>query len=100
MIDANQYYLDEYMKQQDAIQTADDFENYCKSHAIEIATHYKVHEDLHEDFAEWYHDYMCQNPELFEPTWIMLDDDYIKDWWKCNGEYFDDFDTPYMEITK
>ena len=100
MVDANQYYLDEYMKQQDAIQTADDFENYCKSHAIEIATHYKVHEDLHEDFAEWYHDYMCQNPELFEPTWIMLDDDYIKDWWECNGEYFDDFDTPYMEITK
>ena len=100
MIDANQYYLDEYMKQQDAIQTADDFENYCKSHAIEIATHYKVHPDLQEDFAEWYHDYMCQNPELFEPTWIMLDDIYIKDWWECNGEYFDDFDTPYMEITK
>jgi len=30
----------------------------------------------------------------------MLDDTYIKDWWECNGEYFDDFDTPYMEITK
>tara|TARA_R100000231_G_scaffold8490_1_gene11248 strand:+ start:247 stop:582 length:336 start_codon:yes stop_codon:yes gene_type:complete len=96
MVDANQYYLDEYMKQQDAIQTADDFENYCKSHAIEIATHYKVHEDLHEDFAEWYHDYMCQNPELFEPTWIMLDDDYIKDWWEENSHMYDDYDEPYI----
>ena len=91
---------DQVMQEMDAIQKATDFENYCKNHAIEIATHYKVHPDLQEDFAEWYHDYMCQNPELFEPTWIMLDDDYIKDWWECNGEYFDDFDTPYMEITK
>ena len=91
---------DQVMQEMDAIQKAADFENYCKNHAIEIATHYKVHPDLHEDFAEWFQDYMSQNPELFEPTWIMLDDDYIKDWWECNREDFDDFDTPYMEITK
>ena len=91
---------DQVMQEKETLQNAQDFEDYCKNHAIEIATHYKVHPDLQEDFAEWYHDYMCQNPELFEPTWIMLDDDYIKDWWECNGEYFDDFDTPYMEITK
>ena len=98
MVDANQYYLDEYMKQQDAIQTADDFENYCKSHAIEIATHFKVHPDLIDDFAEWYHDYMCQNHDSFEPDIIMIDDDYIKDWWECNGEDFDGFITPFMEV--
>ena len=43
---------------------------------------------------------MSQNPELFEPTFILLDSDYIVDWWKDNGEYFDDFKSPYMEITK
>ena len=89
---------DQVMQEMDTIQKAADFEDYCKNHAIEIATHYKVHPDLQEDFAEWYHDYMCQNPELFEPTWIMLDDDYIKDWWECNGEDFDDFSTPFMEV--
>ena len=91
---------DQVIQEMDTIQKAADFEDYCKKHSIEIATHYKVHPDLHEDFAEWFQDYMSQNPDLFDHTCIMLDDSYIKDWWECNGEYFDDFDTPYMEITK
>ena len=77
-----------------------DFEDYCKVHALKIAQHYKVHDDLHEDFQEWYHDYMSQNPELFDETCINLDSDYIVDWWKDNSYLFDDFDSPYMEITK
>ena len=83
----------------DTFQEYSDFEDYCKNHAVEIAKHYKVHPDLYDDFAEWYHDYMSQNPELFDHTCITLDSDYIVDWWKDNGEYFDDFDSPYMEIT-
>ena len=91
---------DQVMQEIDAIQNAQDFEFYCHHHAKEIAEHYKVHEDLHEDFAEWYHDYMSQNPELFEPTFILLDSDYIVDWWKDLSYLYDDFDSPYMEIKK
>ena len=86
---------DQVMQEMDTIQNATDFEDYCKKHAIEIATHFKVHPDLIDDFAEWYHDYMCQNHDSFDPDIIMIDDDYIKDWWECNGEDFDDFPSPY-----
>ena len=88
------------MQEMDAIQKAADFEDYCKNHAIEIAKHYKVHDELHDDFAEWYHDYMSQNSESFDHTCIYLDSDYIVDWWEAESYLFDDFDSPYMEITK
>ena len=84
----------------DTFQKYSDFEDYCKNHAVEIAKHYKVHPDLYDDFAEWYHDYMSQNPELFDPTFILLDSDYIVDWWEAESYLYDDFDSPYMEITK
>ena len=84
----------------DAFQKYSDFEDYCKNHAVEIAKHYKVHPDLYDDFAEWYHDYMSQNPELFDHTCIHLDSDYIVDWWKTESYLYDDFDSPYLEITK
>ena len=91
---------DQVMQEKETLQNAQDFEFYCHYHAQEIAEHYKVHEDLHEYFAEWYHDYMSQNPELFDHTCITLDSEYIVDWWKEMEEYFDDFDSPYMELTK
>ena len=84
----------------DTFQKYSDFEDYCKNHAVEIAKHYKVHPDLYDDFAEWYHDYMSQNPELFDHTCITLDSDYIVDWWETESYLYDDFDSPYMEITK
>jgi hypothetical protein len=84
----------------DAFQKYSDFEDYCKTHAVEIAKHYKVHPDLYDDFAEWYHDYMSQNPELFDHTCITLDSDYIVDWWKDNSYLYDNFNSPYLEITK
>ena len=88
------------MQELDSIVKYFDFKTLCEEHAIEIAKHYKVHEDLHEYFAEWYHDYMQQNPDLFDHTCIHLDSDYIGDWWEDNSYLFDDFDSPYMEITK
>ena len=91
---------DQVMQEMDTIQKAADFEDYCKNHAIEIAKHYKVHDDLHEDFAEWYHNYMEQNSDLFDPCFIILDSDYIVDWWEADSYLYDDFDSPYMEITK
>ena len=59
---------DQVMEEREALQNAQDFEFLCKHHAKEIAEHYKVHPDLDEYFAEWYHDYMRQNPDLFDPT--------------------------------
>ena len=68
---------DQVMQEMDAIQKASDFEDYCKSHAIEIAKHYNVYPELHDDFAEYYHDCMSQNPHLFDHTCVHLDDSYI-----------------------
>ena len=80
------------MQELDSIVKYFDFKTLCEEHATEIAKHYKVHEDLHEYFAEWYHDYMQQNPDLFDHTCIYLDSDYIVDWWQEMEEYFDEFD--------
>jgi len=91
---------DQVMQEMETLQSSITFEDYCFIHATEIAKHYKVHPDLYDDFAEWYHDYMSQNSELFDHSSITLDSDYIVDWWKDNGEYFDDFNSPYLEITK
>ena len=83
------------MAEKDQIDLQRNFEDYCKTHAIEIAKHYKVLPGLHDDFAEWYHDYMDQNQDQFDHTCVHLDDSYIKDWWESEGEYFDDYDSPY-----
>ena len=91
---------DQVMQEKETLQNAQDFEYYCHVHAIKIAQHYKVHSDLHEYFAEWYHDYMRDYPDLFDHTLIYLDSDYIVDWWEADSYLYDDFDSPYMEITK
>lgn len=91
---------DQVMEELDLISKNVYFEDSCKTYAKEIAEHFKVHEDLHEDFAEWYHNYMEQNPDLFDPCFFILDSDYIVDWWEDNSYLYDDFDSPYMEITK
>ena len=89
---------DKIMAEKEQINLQRNFEDLCKSHAIEIAKHYKVLRGLHDDFAEWYHDYMSQNTHLFEHDCVDLDDAYIKDWWESEGECFDDYDSPYDMI--
>ena len=64
------------MQEKETLQNAQDFEYYCHAHAKELLNTTKVHEDLHEYFQEWYHDYMRQNPDLFDHTLIYLDSDY------------------------
>ena len=91
---------DQVMQEKETLQSQAEYELSCKEYAREIAIHFKVHSELHYAFAEWYHDYMSQNPELFEPTFILLDSDYIVDWWEAESYLYDDFDSPYMEITK
>ena len=91
---------DQVMQEKETLQNAQDFEFLCKHHAVEIAAHYKVHPDLDEYFAEWYYNYMEQNPDLFDSCFFILDSDYIVDWWEAESYLYDDFDSPYMEITK
>ena len=91
---------DRVMQELDMISKNAHFEDCCKTHALEIAKHYKVHEDLIIPFQEWYHDYMRDNPDLIDHTLIYLDSDYIVDWWEAESYLYDDFDSPYMEIKK
>ena len=77
---------DQVMAEKDQIHLDRNFENLCKTHGLEIAKHYNVHSEFQEYFAEWYQDYMTQNPHLFDPNCIHLDSDYIDDWWEEHGE--------------
>ena len=86
---------DQVMAEKDQIALQRNFEDLCKIHGIEIAKFFKVHPDLHDEFAEWYHDYMSQNTHLFEHNCITLDDSYIRDWWTDNSYLYDDFLSPY-----
>ena len=81
---------DQVMAEKDQIALQRNFEEYCKEHAIEIAKHYDVYPELHDDFAEYYHDCMSQNPHLFDHTCIHLDNSYIDDWWDEVGDFYDD----------
>ena len=89
---------DQVMAEKDQIALQRNFEDYCKTHAIEIAKHYNVYPELHEDFAEYYHDYMSQNPHLFDHTCVHLDSDYIDDWWDEHGDLYDDYISPYKNF--
>ena len=83
---------DQVMAEKDQIHLDRNFEDLCKIHGVEIAKHYKVHPDLHDEFAEWYHDYMSQNTHLFEHDCITLDDSYIREWWTDNSYLYDALD--------
>ena len=86
------------MAEKDQIALQRNFEEYCKDHAIEIAKHYDVYPELHDDFAEYYHDCMSQNPHLFDHTCVHLDSDYIDDWWDEQGDFYDDYISPYKDF--
>ena len=59
---------DQVMAEKDQLHLQRNFEYLCKIHGVEIARHYKVHPDLHDEFAEWYHDYMSQNITCLNTT--------------------------------
>ena len=87
---------DQVMAEKDQIHLDRNFEDLCKIHGVEIAKHYKGHPDLHDEVAEWYHDYMSQNTHLFEHGCIHLDESCIRDWWTDNSYLYDDFLSPYQ----
>jgi len=89
---------DQVMQERDTFYNQQEVEEVAKNHARIIAEHFKVHPDLHDEFAEWYFDFICQNPDLFQSFSINLDSDYIVDWWEDLSYLYDDFDSPYMEI--
>ena len=90
---------DQVMQEMDLAHLSDQFNRTAFDHGLEIAKHYKVHKDLIIPFQEWYHDYMRDNPDLFDHTLIYLDSDYIVDWWEAESYLYENFDSPYMEIT-
>ena len=77
---------DQVMEEMSLAYKSDQLNQACFDHGLEIAKHYNVHPEFQEYFAEWYQDYMTQNPHLFDPTCIHLDSDYIDDWWEEHGE--------------
>ena len=77
---------DQVMEEMSLAYKSDQLNQACFDHGLEIAKHYNVHSEFQEYFAEWYQDYMTQNPHLFDPTCIHLDSDYIDDWWEEHGE--------------
>ena len=87
---------DQVVAEKEADLTASELEEYSKTHGVEIAKHFKVHPDLHDEFAEWYHDYVSQNPHLFDFTTIYLDQTYIREWWTADSYLYDDFLSPYQ----
>ena len=89
---------DQVMAEKDQMHLQRNFEEHCKDHAIEIAKHYNVYPELHDDFAEYYHDCMSQNPHLFDHTCVHLDSDYIDDWWDEQGDLYDDYISPYKDF--
>ena len=89
---------DQVMAEKDQIHLDRNFEDLCKIHGLEIAKHYNVHSEFQEYFAEWYHDYMSQNPHLFDHTCVHLDSDYIDDWWDAFGNDYDDYISPYEDF--
>ena len=91
---------DQVMEARDVFYNHQEVEEVIRNHAKIIAEHFKVHPDLHDEFADWYYDFICQNPDLFQSFSINLDSDYIVDWWEDYSYLYDDFDSPYMEIKK
>ena len=73
---------DQVMQERETFYNQQEVEEVAKNHARIIAEHFKVH------------------PDLFDHTLIYLDSDYIVDWWEADSYLYDDFDSPYMEITK
>ena len=73
---------DQVMEARDVFYNHQEVEEVIRNHAKIIAEHFKVHPDLHDEFAEWYYDFICQNPDLFQSFSINLDSDYIVDWWE------------------
>ena len=89
---------DQVMEEMSLAYKSDQLNQACFDHGLEIAKHYNVHPEFQEYFAEWYQDYMTQNPHLFDPTCIHLDSDYIDDWWDAFGNDYDDYVSPYEDF--
>jgi len=93
--------LNRYMEEQDAHESYLVFSRLCNEKSTEIAESYNLHKDLLEPFQEWF---INLNEGLNEDEnylGLTFDDkSFIDDFWKQEGEYYDEFTTPYKEHTK
>jgi len=86
---------DEVMRQKDIDFENQLFKDHCYEQAKELCEQNGVCKDLIDAFQEWYHNHFVDKPEEMPNVISGEDVDLIKDWWKSEGEDFDDYDSPY-----
>ena len=87
---------DQVMRQMDADAEEQACKKECFERAKEICEMHSVLPELIEDFQEWAWS-TCLDADSFLPSAGIIDDgkDDIDAWWESEGEYFDDYDSPY-----
>jgi len=85
MIDANQYYLDEYMKQQDNEYLDERFKELAKDKVKHLAN--LLLPEYKDDFYDWYINICYKDEE--ELSSLIIDYSLINDWWE---EVKDDYE--------
>ena len=92
--------LNRYMDEQDAHENYLEFRRLCDERATDIGKLHNLHEDLFEPFIEWFIELNegLNEEENYLSGLIFFDKSLIDDFWKKEGEYYDEFTTPYKEV--
>ena len=91
--------LNRYMEEQDAHESYLELRKACTEKATDIGQLHNLHEDLFEPFIEWFIDLNEGLSESENYLGLTFDDKtFINDFWKQEGEYYDEFTTPYKEV--
>ena len=93
--------LTRYMEELDSHESYLELRRLCNEKSTEIAKFYNLHEDLLEPFQEWFID-LNEGLDI-EENYLGLTFDnksFIDDFWKKEGEYYDQFTTPYKEVNQ
>ena len=91
--------LNRYMDEQDAHDRYLELRRLCNEKATDIGQMHNLHEDLFEPFIEWFIDLNEGLNEEENYLGLTFDDkSLIDDFWKQEGEYYDEFTTPYEEV--
>ena len=88
---------DQVMEEKDNEYLSEQFYEHCEDKAKEIAQEFNLKSEFLDDFIEYYADICLESDEGYS---LINDKSSIDDWWEDNSYLFDNFDSPYMEITK
>ena len=91
--------LNRYMEEQDSHERYLELRRLCNEKATDIGEIHNLHKDLFEPFIEWFIDLNEGLSESENYLGLTFDDKtFINDFWKQEGEYYDEFTTPYEEV--